>query len=60
MTDYHHHHHHHHKMDGASKFKYQSLRAISRRKKLEKWLWIFLCMVAVLMAIAVVFVYTLG
>lgn len=47
-------------MDDSSKFKYQSLRAISRRKKLEKWLWTFLCMVAVLMAIAVVFVYTLG
>ena len=54
-----HHHHHHHHMDGASKFKRKSLMAIERRKKIEKWLFRGLVLVAILMAIAVVVVYTL-
>ena len=46
-------------MDGASKFKRKSLMAIERRKKIEKWLFRGLVLVAILMAIAVVVVYTL-
>ncbi len=46
-------------MDGASKFKRKSLMAIQRRKKIEKWLFRSLVAVAILMALAVVVVYTL-
>ena len=54
-----HHHHHHHKMDGASKFKRKSLMAIERRKKIEKWLFRIMIVVAVILAIAVVAVYVI-
>lgn len=55
-----HHHHHHHKKDGSSLFKQRSLASIRRRKILEKVLKITLMVIAVLMACAVVFVYTVG
>ena len=55
-----HHHHHHHKQDGASLFKQKSLASIHRKKILEKVLKIALIVIALLMAIAVVFVYTVG
>jgi cell division protein FtsL len=55
-----HHHHHHHKKDGSSLFKQRSLANIRRRKILEKVLKITLMVIAVLMACAVVFVYTVG
>ena len=54
------HHHQHHNKYGASKFKQKSLAAIKRRKLLEKILKISLIIVAIIMAIAVVFVYTVG
>lgn len=60
MAEEHHHHHHHHKMDGASKFKRKNLLAIERSKTLKKWLFRFLCFLAVIMAILVVLVYTIG
>ena len=53
------HHHHHHKLDGASKFKRKSLLAIERRKKMTKWVWRFLCALAVVLAITVVVIYLL-
>ena len=53
-----HHHHHHHKQDGASIFKQKSLKAIQRRKLIEKVLKIAMAIVAIIMAIAVVLVYT--
>ncbi|MCR5574219.1 MAG: hypothetical protein K6F78_05295 [Bacteroidaceae bacterium] len=56
----HHHHHHHHKKDGASLFKQRSLASIERKKMIEKVLKITLIVIAILMAIAVVFVYTVG
>jgi len=56
----HHHHHHHHKKDGASRFKQKSLAAIERRKLIEKVLKIAVVVLAILMAIAVVLVYTIG
>ncbi len=52
--------HHHHKKDGATLFKQKSLAAIERRKLVEKILKMTLVAVAVLMAIAVVLVYTVG
>ena len=55
-----HHHHHHHKKDGSSLFKQKSLAAIERRKLFEKILKISMIVLAVIMAIAVVFVYTVG
>ena len=51
-----HHHHRHHK-DGATRFKERNLRAIVLRRKAEKWLKIFLVIVAVLMVCAAVYVY---
>ena len=54
-----HHHHHHHK-DGATRFKERSLNAIVLRRKLEKWGKIALLVLALLMLLAVIFVYTLG
>jgi hypothetical protein len=55
-----HHHHHHHHDDYASRFKRKSLNAIVLRRKLEKWLKIAVCILALLMVLAVIFVYTLG
>jgi cell division protein FtsL len=55
----HHHHHHRHK-DGATRFKERSLNAIVFRRKFEKYLKITLTVIAVLMIIAVIVVYTIG
>jgi len=55
-----HHHHHHHRKDGASRFKERSLNAIVLRRKIEKWLKVFLIIVAILMIVAVGYVYLLG
>ena len=57
---HHHHHHHHHKMDGASKFKRDSLLAIKRRKQIAKWGMRIMIGLAIFMAIMVVLVYTVG
>ena len=54
------HHHSHHKKDGSSLFKQRSLANIRRKKVIEKVLKITLTIIALLMAIAVVFVYTVG
>ena len=54
-----HHHHHHHK-DDATRFKERSLNAIVLRRKLEQWGKIALLVIALLMLLAVIFVYTLG
>ena len=55
-----HHHHHHHKKDGSSSFKQKSLAAIQRRKLIEKVLKISLVVLAIIMGLAVVIVYTIG
>ena len=52
-------HHHRHK-DGATRFKERSLNAIVLRRKLEKWLKVFLCIMAIIMVAAVIYVYTVG
>ena len=54
------HHHHHHKKDGATLFRQRSLANIQRKKILEKVLKITLIILALLMALATVFVYTVG
>ena len=54
-----HHHHHHRHEDEATKFKRRSLMAIEMRKKIAKWTFRALCVIAVIMAIAVVIVYML-
>ena len=53
------HHHHHHK-DDATRFKERSLNAIVIRRKLEKYLKLALIILAVLMILAVIYIYTLG
>lgn len=54
------HHHHHHKKDGSSLFKQRSLAMIERKKLFEKVLKIALIIIALIMALAVVLVYTVG
>ncbi|UPS45387.1 hypothetical protein M1D30_04220 [Prevotella sp. E15-22] len=54
MAEEHHHHHHHHKKDGASLFKQRSLQAIETRRRVEKVLKVFLVVLAIVMALAVV------
>lgn len=51
---------HHHKKDGASVFKQKSLAAIKRKKVIEKFLKIGMVVLAIIMAVAVVYVYTYG
>lgn len=59
QTHSHHHHHHHHKIDGATRFKRNSLRALKRRKIIARWAWYALVATAIIMAIAVVVVYNI-
>ena len=54
------HHHHHHHRDDATRFKERSLNAIVLRRKLEKWGKIALLAIALLMLLAVIFVYAFG
>lgn len=58
--NHHHHHHHHHKPDEATLFKRKSLAWIQRRKVIERVLKKTLFIVAIIMIIAVIAVYTLG
>ena len=46
------------RFDDATRFKEQSLNSIVFRQKLEKWGKIFLIIVAMLMVLAVVYVYS--
>lgn len=58
LQHHHHHHHHHHKMDGASKFKRNSLLAIERRKKIAKYGLRAGYILAIIMVLAVIIAYT--
>ena len=60
MSEHQHHHHHRHHKDGATRFKERSLNAIVFRRKFEKYLKIALTVIAVLMVLAVIVVYTIG
>ena len=57
MSEHHHHHHHRHRKDGATRFKERSLNAIVLRQKIEKMGKLLLLVVAILMVLAVLFVY---
>lgn len=59
MSENHHHHHHHHE-DDATRFKRKSLLSIRRRKKIKKWGFVALCVIAIIMGILVVLAYTIG
>lgn len=59
MNSTHHHHHHRHE-DGSAKFKRESLNAIKRRKMLKKISFITLVIIAILMFVALIWVYTAG
>lgn len=50
-------HRRHKQTDWATEFKHRSLNSIEMRKKLERWLFLALCGVAVLMLIAVIIAY---
>lgn len=59
-SQHHSHHHHHHRMDDASKFKRDSLRAIELRKTYAKWGKRILITIAIIMGLLVVAAYTIG
>lgn len=52
--EHHEHHHHHHKMDGASRFKRNSLAAIERRKTITKWTFRIMEVIAVALVITII------
>ena len=54
------HHHHHHHIDKSSRWKRRSLLNIERRKKAKKWLFRILIDVAILMACAVGYLYSVN
>ena len=50
--------HHHKRKDSATLFKERSLNAIVLRRKIEKWLKLALTLIALLMILALLYVYT--
>ena len=56
MSD-HHHYHHHHRKDFATLYKEKNLRSIRVNRMIDKCLKIILLVIAVIMAIAVIYVY---
>lgn len=58
MAEHEHHHHHHHRKDGSSRFKEKSLNAIENRKKMEKIIKTVLMVIAIIMGLAVMVLYT--
>lgn len=54
----HHSHHHHHHENDASEFKRKGLNAIQRRKIIKKVTFLSMVITAILMFIAVIWVYT--
>lgn len=59
MSEQQHHHHSHHD-DYASRFKRKSLQSIEFRRKADKWLKIFLLIVALFMIVLVFAAYLFG
>lgn len=59
MSENKHHHHHHHHLDDSDEIKRHSLNAIRYRKLAAKWGFRLLLLIAAIMAVAVVVVYTL-
>lgn len=58
MAEHEHHHHHHHRKDGSARFKEKSLNAIERRKKMGKFIKTVLTVIAIIMGLAVMVLYT--
>lgn len=58
MAEHEHHHHHHHRKDGSTRFKEKSLNAIERRKKMGKFIKTVLTVIAIIMGLAVMVLYT--
>ena len=61
----HHHHHHHHEshggkhVDGSERFKRHSLSAAKRRKLMEKWIFISLCVTAIVITLLCIYIYNI-
>ena len=61
MPEHHkHHHNHHHQKDFATLFKEQNLRTIRVNRMIDKWLKIILLVIAIIMAIATIYVYKIA
>ncbi len=60
MAEHHHHHHRKYKKDSSTIFKEKTFKQIELRKKLEKAIKIILIIIAILMGLAVIFVYKFG
>ena len=58
-SERHHHHHHHHKKDGASMFRDRQLAIIERKKVIQKWLMYIMTVLAIILFVIMVLVYTL-
>ena len=56
-THKHHHHHHHHHMDSSERFKNRTLMTAKRRKLLEKYLFRFTCLLALIVVLTCLYVY---
>ena len=56
----HHHHHHHHYEGEASRYKRKSLASIKRNKIIARWAFRALCIVAAIMAVTVVVLYSIA
>lgn len=56
-THTHHHHHHRHHIDSSERFKNRTLMTAKRRKLIEKYLFRFLCMVALIVVLTCLYVY---
>jgi cell division protein FtsL len=55
MSERHHHHHHHE--DDASRFKRRSINSIARRKKIARFLKLFLTIVAAVLVLVAFVLY---
>ena len=63
--EHHHHHHHHHEshggkhVDGSERFKRHNLSAAKRRKLTETWIFILLCVTAIIVTLLCVYIYNI-
>lgn len=57
MAQEEHHHHHHRKRDQVSRWRDRTLRNNVLRHKVLKWLKIILTLVAIIMVLAVIYLY---
>lgn len=56
-THHHHHHHHRHHIDSSERFKNRTLMTAKRRKLIEKYLFRFTCLVALIVVLTCLYVY---